>query len=325
VVIDASQFPDAVRHDLHESLRARKVNHKFHYDSYKQTQKWLALHQAYSPARTDPHCGEVYEKSFAAVAQGLGPGQVHLVGLGCGSGQKDVTLLGQLRGSGRAATYIACDVSVAMVLVARQSALEIVSEADCSPVVCDLATAQDLNALLLHGAAPAAPGPRLFTFFGMLPNFEPEIILPKIAQLLGPGDQMLISANLAPGPDYGAGVERVLPLYDNALTRDWLMTFLSDLGVERTDGKMGFSIEDLSKSFHLKRIVAHFQFERDRAIQLDSEDFKFTTNDSIRLFFSYRHTPSLVRNLLAQYGMTVEDQWITPSEEEGVFLVRKSQ
>src|SRR5438045_2612373 len=32
VTIHASQFPEAVRRDLLESLRARQVNHKFHYD-----------------------------------------------------------------------------------------------------------------------------------------------------------------------------------------------------------------------------------------------------------------------------------------------------
>ena len=58
----ASQFPENVRRDLLASLRTRRVNHKFHYDSVKQTQKWLALHQAYSPTRTDVDCLAVYER-----------------------------------------------------------------------------------------------------------------------------------------------------------------------------------------------------------------------------------------------------------------------
>src|SRR5438270_11095385 len=56
VRIHPSQFPEAVQSDLLESLRSRKINHKFHYDSVKQTQKWLALHEACSPARTEPDC-----------------------------------------------------------------------------------------------------------------------------------------------------------------------------------------------------------------------------------------------------------------------------
>src|SRR5271170_687326 len=54
-----------VRRDLLESLRTRRVNHKFHYDSVKQTQKWLALHQVYSPSRNDADCQAIYEQSFA--------------------------------------------------------------------------------------------------------------------------------------------------------------------------------------------------------------------------------------------------------------------
>jgi hypothetical protein len=60
VVIHPSQFPGAVRRDLLESLRARRVNHKFHYDSVRQSQKWLAVHRALSPFATDPSCVEVY-------------------------------------------------------------------------------------------------------------------------------------------------------------------------------------------------------------------------------------------------------------------------
>jgi len=56
IAVHSSQFPDNVRRALLESLRTRQVNHKFHYDSVKQTQKWLALHQAYSPSRHDPDC-----------------------------------------------------------------------------------------------------------------------------------------------------------------------------------------------------------------------------------------------------------------------------
>ena len=77
----------------------------------------------------------------------------------------------------------------------------------------------------------------------MIPNFEPQIILPKLASLVRPKDFLLFSANLAPGQNYAAGVKKVLPQYDNPLTRDWLMTFLLDLGVEQSDGELRFKID----------------------------------------------------------------------------------
>ena len=137
VAIHSSQFPEAVRADLLESLRSRRINHKFHYDSFKQTRKWLALHEAYSPARTDPDCAAIYQESFAAAAQQLQSSRVHVIGLGCGGGQKDAALLGLLRQGGREVWYTPVDVSTAMVLVARQAALRVVPEANCFPLVCD--------------------------------------------------------------------------------------------------------------------------------------------------------------------------------------------
>ena len=331
ITIHASQFPEAVRLDLLGSLRSRKINHKFYYDSLKQTQKWLALHQVYSPSRTDPDCTAVYQKSFAAAAKQLVPALVHLIGLGCGGGQKDVALLRLMKDSGSEVFYTPSDVGVAMVLVARQAALSVLPEANCFPLVCDLATAQDLPSLI-SGIVPGVISPtglrsaeaptlkRLFTFFGMLPNFESDTILPKLASLVQPGDHQLLSANLATGTDYVTGVERVLPLYDNELTRDWLMTFLLDLGIERTDGELRFGIEEQPTPVPLKRIIARFHFSCDRIVEVESQRFEFAAGESIRLFFSYRHTPALVRTLLNQYGLKVLNEWVTLSGEEGVFL-----
>ncbi len=321
VTIHPSQFPDAVRRDLLESLRTRRVNHKFHYDSVRQTQKWLALHQAYSPARNDADCQAVYEKGFAAATARVKKQSVHVIGLGCGGGQKDARLLKSLRSRGREVFYTPCDVSSAMVLTARQTALAVVPERHCFPFVCDLATTDDLRAVL--DSRVTAHALRIVTFFGMIPNFEPKQILPKLASLVRPKDFLLFSANLAPAKNYAAGVEKVLPQYDNPLTRDWLMTFLLDLGVECGDGALRFKIETDTTS-GLKCIAAGFHFVRARRIEVDGEDFGFRRGEVIRLFFSYRYTPERVQVALARHGLEVCGQWVAKSEEEGVFLVHRS-
>jgi uncharacterized SAM-dependent methyltransferase len=316
ITIHRSQFPEAVRRDLLESLRTRRVNHKFHYDSVKQTQKWLALHQAYSPARNDADCRAIYEQGFAAAAEKIKAKQVHIIGLGCGGGQKDTRLLKLLKARGKEISYSPCDVSAAMVLVARKTALAVVPEQNCFPFVCDLATAGDLKDFLV------TRHPSLITFFGMIPNFEPLEILPRLASLVRPKDNLLFSANLAPGHNYSAGMEKILPQYDNNLTRDWLMTFLLDLGIEKSDGELRFSIE--AGGFGLKRVVARFHFTRARQIKVDGESFKFRRGESIRLFFSYRYTPERVCKILARHKLEVWSQWIAKSGEEGVFLVHRS-
>jgi L-histidine N-alpha-methyltransferase len=319
VTIHPSQFPDQVRHDLLQSFRSRRVNHKFHYDTVKQTQKWLALHEIFSPARTDPDCAATYDAAFTAAASRITAARVHLIALGCGGGQKDVRLLQLLRQNGKQTACTFSDVGVAMVLVARAAVLDALPDVECHALVCDLATADDLPEILAPSIRPDAA--RLVTFFGMIPNFEPQIILPRLAALLRPADYLLFSANLAPGPDYAAGVQRILPLYDNDLTREWLLTFLLDLGMERGDGALGFTVEDANG---LKRIVVDFKFSASRQISVDRETFAFRAGDAIRLFFSWRHTPELVRTLLAVHGMKVLDQWVTQSAEEGVFFCQRA-
>ena len=319
VVIHPSQFPKQVRADLIGSLRARAVNHKFHYDSVKQTQKWLALHQVHSPSRNDADCAAIYDAGFETVTAHIRSKAVHVVGLGCGGGQKDTRLLRQLKGRGKEIFYTPCDVSTAMVLTAREAALAVVAPERCFPLVCDLAGVDDSSTIFNQSATDHAT--RITTFFGMIPNFEPEMILPKLASLVRREDLLLFSANLAPGRDYAAGVEKILPQYDNALTRDWLLTFLFDLGVETRDGELRFAIEDERQ---LKRVVARFHFTHSRTVALDEEQFEFRAGDSIRLFFSYRYTPELARQALAKYGLDVVEQWVTQSEEEGVFLCRRN-
>jgi hypothetical protein len=100
------------------------------------------------------------------------------------------------------------------------------------------------------------------------------------------------------------------------------MTFLSDLGIEKTDGGLRFAID--GGGFGLKRLVVRFYFFRTRQIEVHGESFKFRCGEYIRLFFSYRYTPELVCKILRRFGLKVCGQWIAKSGEEGVFLVRRS-
>ena len=318
VTIHQSQFPEKVRQDLLASLRTRKINHKFHYDSVRQAQHWLTLHQVYSPSRNDADCVATYDCAFSEAITKIRSKRVHVIGLGCGGGQKDARLLKLLKNAGREIFYTPCDVSVALALVARQTALAVLPEKNCFPLVCDLASAKSLPAIFARQTPPSTA--RLLTFFGMIPNFEPSIILPKLAALVRPRDFLLFSANLAPGNDYAAGLKKILPQYDNPPTRDWLATFLRDLGVGVQAGKLKFEIEDAAG---LKRIVARFHFVRAANFFVGSERFVFHCGGSIRLFFSYRYTPALAKRFLARQRLKALHEWTTRSAEEGVFLCCK--
>jgi L-histidine N-alpha-methyltransferase len=321
VSIDSSQFPENIQADLLNSLRQREVNHKFHYDSVEQTQKWLALHEAYSPARTDTDCLATYDLAFAESVANLDKSEMDLISLGCGGGQKDLALLREMSFRGGRCRYFPCDVATAMALVAHRTVSQKFPAIPSQPAVCDLQTVTDLAAFLATIAGTQKP--RLLAFFGMMPNFMPDAVLPKLSAASNPGDHLILSANLAPGPDYRSGVQRVLPLYDNDLTKEWLVTFLLHLGVERSDGKVVFQIEPCPSKRDLLRMAAYFAFERPRTITVSGERFEFKNGERVRLFYSYRYTPERIEALLNQYHYKLVRSWITRSQEEGIFLCQK--
>jgi len=314
VEVHPSQFPDRVQKELIQCLRERRIAPKFHYQSYKQSQKWQAVYEAWSPFRNDSDCAEIYDGAFAEAAKLVNDGPVRVVGLGCGTGDKEARLLGLLAREGREVSYSPCDTSLGLVLTASEKARESTPSVLCSPVLCDFAAAGDLSSLFGRFEER-----RIFTFFGIIPNLEPGDIVPRLAALLRPGDILLFSANLAPGRDYGTGVLRVLPGYDNAETRDWLLTFLFDMGVEPGDGALEISIQDAGV---FKRIVADFHFARERGLTVFGERIEFWEGESIRLFFSYRYRPEMIAKLPGAQRLKIAGQWISKSEEEGVFLCK---
>ena len=318
VFIDRSQFPENVRRDLLESLCARAINHKFHYESYKQAAKWLGLHEAYSPAPQDESYARAYEKAFAAVGEHAHSAEIHVVGFGCGGGEKEARLLRVLNAREHRLTYTACDVSLPLVLMAREAALPFVPEAQCNAVVSDLGTSDGLADAIGGGRVRCA---RVCTLFGIIPNFEPYHLFGQIIPILRTNELLLFSANLAPGNDYTAGVLHVLPQYDNELTRDWLMTLFLDLGFERGDGEIAFAIETDPRG--LQRIAADFELANPRAIRVSGETISFRAAERIRIFFSYRHTPETLKSLVDEFGIEIIGEWFDDSKEEGVFLCRK--
>jgi uncharacterized SAM-dependent methyltransferase len=212
--------------------------------------------------------------------------------------------------------YFPTDVSLPLALTAHTLIKNENSFIKSQPAVLDISQTKRLEELLPSNA------PRLITFFGMLPNFEPGEVLQQLSHAIRADDYLLVSANLAPGADYASGVAKVLPQYDNAQTRRWVATVLFDAGLEIDPSEIEFVIADIGA---LKRIEAVYQFTKGQTIRIDEEKFTFEPGERFRLFFSYRHTPKLLRDVFAPYKLEVVEEWITASSEEGVFLLGKRQ
>ena len=313
VTVHPSCFPDRTRAAYLESFRTRRMNHRFHYESEKQAQQWLALHEACSPARTDDDCLKTYDRAFNEAAKIIASKNTTVISVGCGGGQKDISLLKALKSS----HYFPSDISLPLALTAHSRATKALPLTS-HPFLIDLPAAHDLPTFLDTITPPDTT--RIIAFFGMLPNFEPDQILPILSAALRPGDFLIASANLAPGSDYRAGVQKILPLYDNALTRRWLATSLTDAGFHIKPDEIEIAAKRVKD---LMRIEAKYVFRSSQSIQLDGQPFCFDAGHDFRLFFSYRHTSALLAQLMNKSGITITHEWITTSEEEGIFLCRK--
>jgi len=320
VTIHRSQFPDAIRRALVTSLRTGQISAKFHYDGTRQALCWLALHEALSPARSRPDFREAYERSFDFLVKATRASGVHVIGLGCGGGWKEAELIEKLQANGRRCVYSPVDVSTALVITAWQTVLSVAKDCECHPLVVDLTEAENVVSLLGEGNGEK---PRLITCFGLLPTLEPQVIGRQLISLVRAGDLLCLSANLAPGPDYRRGTEAVLPQYDNPRTREWLTGLLRDLGIGETDGELRFHVEPTPGQPGLLRIAADFVFERPKSMQMDRHSFAFGTGGRLRMLVSYRYTVELIRRLLATWGLTVLESWLTQRGEEGVFVCRQ--
>jgi uncharacterized SAM-dependent methyltransferase len=210
-------------------------------------------------------------------------------------------LLKRLVAAGNAPVFSPVDVSVGMVITALETARAIPGVVCAAPLVCDLLRMEDLHSFLAPHTPPG--GARLFTLFGIIPNFAPPEMRPWLMRLLRPGDWLLCSANLAPGPDYRAGVEAVLPQYDNPETREWLLTLFTDLGIELADGRLVFQIVAAPEDAGLLRIQAELEFQRSCRVEVEGEAFAFDPGERVQFFVSYRHTRETLRDLLTRCSL----------------------
>ena len=299
-----SQSPDALASQRAAGLASGALDPKFHYETDEQVAAWLRVHEAHSPARTDAATRDLYAESTAWLLARPDP-PAHLVSLGSGGAQKDAALLERLAAAASGPVhYTAVDVGRPMVLASLQEVAARVPGVRLRGVVADVTRVDDPAALLAF-PGKGAPVATAALVFGLIPNFPPSATRALLTALTRRGGVCLVSANLAPGPDYAAGTAQVLPQYDNPATRDWLALLPRRLGVAVDPGLIRFGVAPCPGGSGWLRIEAHV----------------VTGRGPLRLLFSYRHTPERFAQWLDTFGLAVAHSWVSPSGEEGVFAV----
>jgi uncharacterized SAM-dependent methyltransferase len=293
-IVHPSQSPARVEAQRADCLQQRSVAAKFHYETPRQAELWLKLNAQYAPPSD---MSAPYEAAAKALADTWPHSDGTLIAIGCGGGEKDLTILKALP---KSTEFIPTDVSEPLALKSAEAIPR------AKPLVFDLAAAEDLPMFLDQHAGLN----RIYTFFGIIPNFPPHEILPQLRALLKPEDRLLFSANLAP-----SGITNILPQYDNAPTREWLSEFPRTHGAG--EGEVKIKIE---RDGPLERIAAHFYFTETCTMNANDKQFNFIAGDALRLFVSYRYTLQSLAETLASHNIVIENAFLSASGEEGVFV-----
>ena len=317
VAIHPSAQPDEFMASLRRSFEGRSIDPKFHYTSPRQAQMWLALHRKYSPYVNSRSGGDIYDSAFNWAAGQLTGKAIHLVSLACGGAGKELRLVKTLQRAGQEIFATVSDISVPLVIAGYQTLAQGNVLAGTQAVAFDLLESGELNQIF-KAKAPDHFKHHLVTCFGLMPNVEPLVIGARLAALACQNGVLLVGANLVPELNYEQGTRDILGQYDNAETQGWLSLLLTDYGFQFGHDEIRFSVEPCASLPGLLQIVAQLQLRRAQTIELGGAVLNFSAGETLRLFFSNRFTPALLRQVFQLSKMKILREWISAEENEGI-------
>jgi L-histidine Nalpha-methyltransferase len=307
----------ALEREAIASLLANRIDPKFLYLTPRQAELWRQVFLRHSPIHANPEFARIYRDAIAQMVNRLQAEKVLLVGLGCGTGLKELELFSHLKASGREALFSAIDISHDLVIESVQK-LVAAGASHQRSLVCDLAESVFLADWLNRVEGDF---PRLITFFGLVPNLAPSVVTRLFRAILRPGDVLLASAHLAPvgdGIELPAAMRSVLPQYDNPETFAWLTAGLEVAGLKDLVEAPEMNIGEVEG---IPAFVAVARWKSNEPFEKWGHHFSPNRDEPLRLFHSLRYTPPLFESLLRQAGFDVELLAITSCREEVIWAI----
>ncbi len=304
-----------------DSLSSGQIDHAFHYQSLHQGKLWLEVFKKYSPVATASQVADLYQQLSHSIARSFSGKSVHVISLGCGDGRKDLRLVRSLVEADALIRWTPQDINLSLLLLATQSASNLPLNS-IHPVIADLQAIPSLR----EAFDPIDPHtPRIYTFYGLVPNFDPDFLLSCWSTLLRPQDHLLVSANLSPVTDesksaYLEATQAIQSQYDNPETQNWLSTVLKDWGIYNR--LQNYRVRTESRH-ELLRFVAAMEWREEIHFPWENQELLLKKGDNLRLFFSYRYTPARFRKLAERSRLKPLGEFISESKDEGVWWLAR--
>lgn len=319
--LHSSVQEEALQRDAIESLQGNLIDPKFLYVTPHQGELWRQVFLKHSPIHANPEFVRIYREAFAAMADRLEGQNIMLVGLGCGTGLKELELYQAFKAKGSEVLFSAIDVSQDLVLESVKKLMESGAGHHRS-LVCDLHQA----AFLQHWLnAMESQLPRVITFFGLVPNFTPLIVAQLLQAVLRPGDILLASAHLVPvraenSEAMHLAMNSILPQYDNPETLAWLSAALEAWELDQLVESPKMEVGELDK---IPAMLAFASWKNAVPFEKWGRRFLPKLDEPLRLFFSLRYTPALFETMLRREGFDVELLSITSCRQEAIWCIRR--
>ena len=239
-----------------------------------------------------------YQRSYnliatnaAGLANSLPPGQVEVVSLGAGQGDKDLLILKALAAAGYEVSYKPVDASQGLLEIACKTA----AQANI-PSLGLKANITDPSHLQRIAAPKPAEQTRLFMLLGgTLGALDPANYIITLHDLLTPGDYLLLDGEIYMESQTIAG-------YDNPLNRQFAFAPLSSIGLTDDDGALIFEMEEDAALPGLYRLGKHFRANHMLTIQLAGRTIAMQPDEKITMSYSGKYALARFYDLLGHHG-----------------------
>src|ERR1051326_6058206 len=277
-----------IAQEFAEAIEARDLPEKFFFWFPHAASAWVAL------VKRAELYGGLWDswKEIAATAPVIARqfhGRVPVISFGAGDGLRDRMLMKALKDAGCEPLYFPVDASQTMLETACGGADD--EDIETVGIKADIS-----SPVHLVYAADAAEPPRLFIMSGnTMGSFDPLAEIRYVAQCMKPEDRLIIDGEIY---DERTSMSR----RDNPSARKFVSALLASVGIDISDGEIGFHLKHDERHQGLHLITRYFRAERDLSATVAGQEIPLERGERIGMNFQYVYEPHAFRWLLCEQG-----------------------